>query len=87
MPFSRMKPRMASLSSLAQTTNTSAIGEWVIHIFAPFSTQPPSSRCFGISGLTFGNHLMTTYRMPKGAAEQIRGSIVDSRTDIKLPGL
>ena len=37
MPFSRMKPRIAPSSSLAQTTNTSAIGELVIHILAPLS--------------------------------------------------
>src|SRR5580698_2071824 len=45
-PFSRMKPRIASLpfsSSLAHTTNTSAIGELVIHIFAPDSEKPPST--------------------------------------------
>ncbi|MNT28791.1 hypothetical protein D3C72_1645020 [compost metagenome] len=41
-PFSRIKPRMSSLPSspcsLAQTTNTSAIGELVIHILAPVSS-------------------------------------------------
>ena len=40
MPFqarSRMKPRMAPPSSLAQITSTSAIGELVIHIFEPES--------------------------------------------------
>ena len=31
-------------SVLAQTTNRSAIGEFVIHIFAPFSTQSPPRR-------------------------------------------
>ena len=31
-------------SSLAHTTNTSAIGELLIHIFEPFSTKPPSTR-------------------------------------------
>ncbi len=35
MPLSRMKPRIAPSSSLAQTTNTSAMGELVIHILAP----------------------------------------------------
>jgi len=38
MPFYNMKPLMSPLSSLAQTTNTSAIGELVIHIFEPFKT-------------------------------------------------
>ena len=38
MPFSRMKPRMSPLSSLAQTSSTSAIGELVIQVFEPFST-------------------------------------------------
>ena len=37
MPFSSTKPRLAPSSSLAQTTNTSATGEFVIHIFAPVS--------------------------------------------------
>ncbi len=37
MPFSRMKPRIVSPSSLAHTTKTSAIGELVIHILAPLS--------------------------------------------------
>ncbi len=32
---------MTSLSSLAHTTATSAIGELVIHIFDPFSLYPP----------------------------------------------
>ena len=32
---SRMKPRMAPPSSLAQITSTSAIGELVIHILEP----------------------------------------------------
>ena len=44
MPFSRMKPRMSPASSLAQTTNTSAIGELVIQVFDPFSRYPPSAR-------------------------------------------
>lgn len=35
MPFSRMKPRMTPSSSLAHTTNTSAIGELVIQFFEP----------------------------------------------------
>jgi hypothetical protein len=34
MPLSRMKPRMSS-PSFAHTTNTSAIGEFEIHIFEP----------------------------------------------------
>ena len=38
MPRSRMKPRMAPESSLAQTTKMSAIGALVIHILAPLST-------------------------------------------------
>jgi hypothetical protein len=33
--FSKTKPRIAPSSSLAQTTNTSAIGEFEIHIFVP----------------------------------------------------
>ncbi len=37
-PFSTRKPRMPS-SVFAQITNRSAIGELVIHILAPFSTQ------------------------------------------------
>ncbi len=37
MPFSRMKPRIAPSSVLAQTTNTSAIGELEIHILLPES--------------------------------------------------
>ena len=36
-PLSRTKPRIAPSSSLAQTTNTSAIGELVIHILLPLS--------------------------------------------------
>ena len=35
MPRSRMKPRIAPPSSLAQITSTSAIGELVIHILEP----------------------------------------------------
>ena len=35
MPLSKMKPRITPSSSLAQTMNTSAIGEFVIHILAP----------------------------------------------------
>ena len=34
---------MAPPSSFAQTTNTSAIGELEIHIFAPESLKPPST--------------------------------------------
>ena len=37
MPFSSTKPRISPASSLAQTTKTSAMGELVIHILAPFS--------------------------------------------------
>jgi hypothetical protein len=37
MPFSSRKPRIVPSSSLAQTTKTSAMGELVIHIFAPLS--------------------------------------------------
>ena len=35
IPFSRTKPRITPSSVFAQTTNTSAIGELVIHIFEP----------------------------------------------------
>ena len=40
MPFSRTKPLILPswASDLAQTTNTSAIGELVIHILAPLMT-------------------------------------------------
>ncbi|MNC89541.1 hypothetical protein D3C83_54900 [compost metagenome] len=34
IPLSRTKPRICSFS-FAQTTNTSAIGELEIHVFAP----------------------------------------------------
>jgi hypothetical protein len=39
MPFSSTKPRIlpSCASDFAQTTNTSAIGELVIHILAPDS--------------------------------------------------
>jgi len=42
MPFSSTKPRIGptvplSLTSLAHTTNTSAMGELLIHILAPLS--------------------------------------------------
>jgi hypothetical protein len=37
MPFSRMKPRIRPSSFFAHTTNTSAIGAFEIHIFAPCS--------------------------------------------------
>lgn len=44
MPFSRTNPLMSPFSSFAHTTNTSAIGELVIHILDPFSTySSPSS--------------------------------------------
>jgi len=42
-PFSRTNPRIVPSSSLAHTTNTSAIGELVIHIFVPLISQPPST--------------------------------------------
>src|SRR3954454_548870 len=42
MPLSRMKPRM-SLSSFAQTTNTSAIGELEIQVLPPVSDGPPDT--------------------------------------------
>src|SRR5471032_167985 len=45
-PFSRMKPRIRSRpssSSFAHTTNTSAIGEFEIHIFWPELEKPPST--------------------------------------------
>jgi hypothetical protein len=35
IPFSRMKPRITSSSVFAQTTNTSAIGAFEIHILLP----------------------------------------------------
>ena len=38
IPLSRMKPRMTSSSVLAQTTITSAMGAFEIHIFAPDSS-------------------------------------------------
>lgn len=38
IPFSRTNPRITPLSSFAQTTNTSAIGELVIHILEPVRT-------------------------------------------------
>jgi hypothetical protein len=38
IPFSRMNPRMVSVSSFAQTTNTSATGELVIQVLAPDRT-------------------------------------------------
>src|SRR5450759_1342499 len=40
IPFSRRNPRMSPSSSFAQTTNRSAIGALVIHIFEPCSTYP-----------------------------------------------
>ena len=43
IPFSRMNPRISPASSLAQTTNTSAIGELLIQVLEPFSTNPPST--------------------------------------------
>ncbi len=43
MPFSSTKPRMAEAplpasANLAHTTNTSAMGELLIHILLPLST-------------------------------------------------
>ena len=43
MPRSSTKPRITPSSVLAQTTNTSAIGEFVIHILAPVMRNPPST--------------------------------------------
>src|SRR5207244_5031732 len=40
VPRSTMKPRM-TLSSFAQTTAMSAMGELLIHVFAPVRTNPP----------------------------------------------
>ena len=45
MSFSTRNPRISSSSVLAHTTATSAIVPFVIHIFAPFRTQSPPSRC------------------------------------------
>ena len=42
-PFSSTKPRIAPSSSLAHTTNDSAIGLFEIHAFVPFSDQPPET--------------------------------------------
>ena len=41
MPFSNMKPFILPSSFFAQTTKTSAIGLFDIHIFAPESEYPP----------------------------------------------
>ena len=38
MPFSNTNPPIEPDSSLAQMTKTSAIGEFVIQVFDPFST-------------------------------------------------
>jgi len=35
-PFSRTNPRISPFGSFANTTNTSAIGEFVIHVLDPF---------------------------------------------------
>src|SRR5690625_2289871 len=47
VPFYNIKPRILPSSSppttLAQTTNTSAIGELVIQVLVPVSTYPPST--------------------------------------------
>jgi hypothetical protein len=40
IPFSRIKPRITPSSVFAQTTNTSAIGEFEIHILLPTSRYP-----------------------------------------------
>jgi hypothetical protein len=37
-PFSKIKPLISFLSSLAHTTKTSAIGELVIQVLVPFKT-------------------------------------------------
>src|SRR3546814_8246996 len=44
IPFSSKKPRIAPscASDFAHTTNTSAIGELVLHILAPLRRYPPS---------------------------------------------
>ena len=44
IPFSTMKPRIASSSVRAQTIAMSAIVPFVIHIFAPFRIQSEPSR-------------------------------------------
>jgi hypothetical protein len=44
VPFSTRKPRISPSSVCAQTTATSAIVPFVIHIFAPFRTQSEPSR-------------------------------------------
>ena len=41
--FSTRYPRMSPSSSLAQTRKTSAIGEFVIHVFVPLSTMTSPS--------------------------------------------
>ena len=38
-----MYPRMRPSSFFAQTTNTSANGEFEIHIFAPLTEKPPGT--------------------------------------------
>ncbi len=38
MPLSSMNPQTRPSSFFAQTMNTSAIGEFEIHIFVPFSS-------------------------------------------------
>ena len=40
--LSTIKPLKTPCSSLAQITKTSAIGEFVIQVFDPFKTYPPS---------------------------------------------
>ena len=43
MPRSRRNPRIAPSSSFAQTTMTSAIGAFEIHILAPLNRYPPAT--------------------------------------------
>ena len=40
-PRSKRKPRIVSVSSFAQTTNTFAIGLWLIQVLVPVRVQPP----------------------------------------------
>lgn len=55
MPLSRRKPLMSPWSSLAQTTNTSAMGELVIQFFDPESTQLPSDCCRALVSMLPGS--------------------------------
>lgn len=47
IPFSKMNPRISPYSSLAQTTNISAIGELVIQVLVPFKiySSPTNLAC------------------------------------------